>query len=163
MNTLSAAAALVLCAAIVGRCVTVLYQAVPGKHKHPILFLGFGYSYVVLGAGAIAGALGLVLERLADDLEERQALQAKLMGAALYPAIVSVVALCIVLFLLGYVVPQVAEVFAGSKRALPTLTVIMLALGSFVRNQGWIMLIAMFFIATSACKSSASSQFGLKP
>lgn len=68
MNTLSAAAALVLCAAIVGRCITVLYQAVPGKHKHPILFLGFGYSYVVLGAGAIAGALGLVLERhdLAD-------------------------------------------------------------------------------------------------
>jgi general secretion pathway protein F len=44
----------------------------------------------VVGAGEQSGNLGLVLERLADDLEERQALQAKLIGAALYPAIVTV-------------------------------------------------------------------------
>jgi general secretion pathway protein F len=68
-----------------------------------------------------------VLERLADDLEERQALKAKLIGAALYPAIVTLVAIVIVLFLVGYVVPQVASVFAGTKRALPLLTVAMLA------------------------------------
>lgn len=37
----------------------------------------------VIGAGEHSGNLGLVLERLADDLEERQALKAKLVGAAL--------------------------------------------------------------------------------
>jgi general secretion pathway protein F len=63
----------------------------------------------VVAAGEQSGALGLVLERLADDLEERQALRAKLIGAALYPAIVSLVALVIVIFLVTYVVPQVAR------------------------------------------------------
>jgi general secretion pathway protein F len=95
----------------------------------------------VIGAGEQSGNLGLVLERLADDLEERQALQARLMGAALYPAIVTVVAIGIVLFLVAYVVPQVANVFAGSKRALPFLTVAMLAISGAVRNWGWIGLI----------------------
>src|SRR5260221_8766212 len=39
-----------------------------------------------------------------------------------------------VLFLVSYVVPQVASVFAGTKRALPWLTVAMLALSDFVRS-----------------------------
>ncbi|MHB1123133.1 MAG: type II secretion system inner membrane protein GspF [Ramlibacter sp.] len=95
----------------------------------------------VIGAGEQSGNLGLVLERLADDLEERQALQARLMGAALYPAIVTIVAIGIVLFLVAYVVPQVANVFAGSKRALPFLTVAMLAISGGVRDWGWIALI----------------------
>ena len=92
----------------------------------------------VVGAGEQTGNLGLVLERLADDLEERQALNARLMGAALYPAIVTVVAIAIVLFLVAYVVPQVANVFAGSKRALPFLTVAMLTISALVRNWGWL-------------------------
>jgi general secretion pathway protein F len=95
----------------------------------------------VIGAGEQSGNLGLVLERLADDLEDRQALQARLLGAALYPAIVSVVAIAIVLFLVAYVVPQVANVFAGSKRALPFLTVAMLAVSGAVRQWGWLVLL----------------------
>ncbi len=92
----------------------------------------------VVGAGEQSGNLGLVLERLADDLEERQALKAKLVGAALYPAIVTVVAMVIVLFLVAYVVPQVANVFAGSKHALPFLTVAMLGVSAGVRDWGWL-------------------------
>jgi general secretion pathway protein F len=95
----------------------------------------------VIGAGEQSGNLGLVLERLADDLEDRQALQARLLGAALYPAIVSVVAIAIVLFLVAYVVPQVANVFAGTKRALPFLTVAMLAISAAVRQWGWVALL----------------------
>ena len=96
----------------------------------------------VVAAGEQSGALGVVLEKLADDLEERQTLKAKLIGATLYPAIVSFIAVVIVIFLVTYVVPQVASVFAGSKRALPTLTVAMLALSAFVRQWGWLMLLA---------------------
>ena len=103
----------------------------------------------VIGAGEQSGSLGQVLERLADDLEEQQALKSKLIGAALYPAIVTLVAIVIVLFLVGYVVPQVANVFAGTKRALPFLTVAMLAISDFVRSYGWLMLIVMVLIAIS--------------
>ena len=98
----------------------------------------FSPIYVaVIGAGEQTGNLGLVLDRLADDLEERQALRSKLIGAALYPAIVTLVAIVIVMFLVGYVVPQVAAVFAGTKRALPFLTIAMLAISDFVRSYGW--------------------------
>lgn len=104
----------------------------------------FSAIYVaVVGAGEQSGNLGLVLEHLAQDLDDQQVLNAKLLGAALYPAIVSLVALAIVLFLVTYVVPQVASVFAGSKRALPFLTVLMLGLSDVVRSYGWLMLSAV--------------------
>lgn len=94
----------------------------------------------VIAAGEQSGQLGTVLESLADDLETREALKNKLVGASLYPAIVTIVAIVIVVFLVSYVVPQVAGVFAGSKRALPFLTVVMLAISDFVRSYGWLML-----------------------
>jgi general secretion pathway protein F len=97
----------------------------------------------VVAAGEQSGALGAVLEKLADDLEERQTLKSKLIGAALYPAIVSLIAIVIVIFLVTYVVPQVASVFTSSKRALPMLTVAMLAISSFVRNWGWLVFLAI--------------------
>ncbi|MDO8279768.1 MAG: type II secretion system inner membrane protein GspF [Burkholderiaceae bacterium] len=97
----------------------------------------------VVSAGEQGGNLGIMLERLADDLEESQLLKARLLGAALYPAIVTVIAIVIVLFLVGYVVPQVANVFAGTKRALPFLTVAMLAVSDIVRSHGWIMLLVL--------------------
>jgi general secretion pathway protein F len=95
----------------------------------------------VVAAGEQSGALGPVLERLADDLEQRQALRQKVTGAMLYPAIVSLVAIVIVVVLMTYVVPQIAGVFTSSKRALPTLTVVMLAISAFVRHWGWAVLI----------------------
>ncbi len=123
----------------------------------------FSVTYcAVIGAGEHSGNLGLVLERLADDLEQSQELKAKLIGAALYPTIVTVVALFIVTFLLAYVVPQIAQVFAGSKRALPVLTVVMLALGGFVRNHGWLLLLALVMGAAAARLAWAGAAFRLR-
>lgn len=109
--------------------------------RHPKEFADI-YT-AVIAAGEQSGQLGTVLERLADDLETREALKNKLIAASLYPAIVTVVAIVIVVFLVAYVVPQVAGVFAGSKRALPFLTVVMLNLSDFVRSYGWLMLGAL--------------------
>jgi general secretion pathway protein F len=91
-------------------------------------------------------------------LEDQQNLHAKLLGAALYPAIVSAVALGIVLFLMAYVVPQVASVFVGSKKALPFLTVVMLALSDMVRQFGGVVLVIGvlgIFAARQALKTPA--------
>jgi general secretion pathway protein F len=117
----------------------------------------------VVAAGEQSGQLGRVLEKLADDLEERQALKAKLIGAALYPAIVSCVAIVIVIFLVTYVVPQVAAVFAGSKRALPGLTVAMLAISDFVRNWGWLVALALVgaFGALMAARRNETTRIAL--
>ncbi len=108
----------------------------------------FGDTYrAVIAAGEQGGQLDRVLDSLATDLEDSLALRAKLIGAALYPAIVSAVALAIVIFLLAYVVPQVAEVFAGTRRALPVLTVMMLTLSDAVRQGGLWALLAILAAA----------------
>ncbi len=100
----------------------------------------------VVAAGEQSGELGLVLERLADELHDRQTLRQKLWAAGLYPTIVSLVALVIVVFLLAYVVPQVAQVFGSQQRALPTLTRVMLTLSSWVQDfWAWALLFMVVF------------------
>ena len=128
--------------------------------QHPAEFTDIYCA--VIGAGEQSGSLGLVLERLADDLEEQQALKAKLIGAALYPAIVTLVAIAIVIFLVSYVVPQVASVFAGSKRALPFLTQLMLNVSSLVRDWGWLILGAVILIAVTARQALTIETFRQK-
>mgnify|MGYP003345006060 FL=1 len=64
-------------------------------------------------------------------------------------AVVSGVAFLIVLFLLGSVVPQIAQVLTQNQQELPDLTVFMLALSSLVRNAGWplaLLAVLVFFI-----------------
>ena len=112
----------------------------------------------MVAAGEQSGALGAVLERLADDLEERQALRGKLIGATLYPAIVSLIAVVIVIFLVTYVVPQVASVFTSSKRALPVLTVAMLAISAFVRGWGWLIVLLALVAARRRAGAGAAQR-----
>jgi general secretion pathway protein F len=104
----------------------------------------------VVSAGEASGRLGLVLQRLADDLEEAQLLRAKLLGAALYPAIVTLISLLIVGFLVSYVVPQVASVFMGSQRRLPWITLALLGLSDVARNWGAALLLGLALAASAA-------------
>src|SRR5450830_854257 len=98
----------------------------------------------LVASGEQIGQLSRVLSRLADYIERRNALVQKVKLAFTYPAIVTVVAFSIVIFLLTYVVPQIVSVFANTKQKLPVLTVIMLAISDFVRSYGW--LVALILI-----------------
>jgi general secretion pathway protein F len=116
----------------------------------------FSNIYIaVIGAGEQSGHLGGVLERLAEDLQAQQELRGKLLAAGLYPAIVSLVALVIVLFLLAYVVPQVAQVFTSSQRTLPVLTRAMLALSEAVQSY-WLVGVLLL------CALGVGARFCLK-
>ncbi len=109
--------------------------------RHPRDFADIYRALVA--SGEQIGQLSHVLSRLADYIERRNALVQKVRLAFTYPAIVTVVAFSIVIFLLAYVVPQIVSVFANTKQKLPILTVIMLAISDFVRSYGWIVLIAV--------------------
>jgi general secretion pathway protein F len=97
----------------------------------------------LVASGEQIGQLSRVLSRLADYIERRNALVQKVRLAFTYPAIVTVVAFAIVIFLLTYVVPQIVSVFANTKQKLPLLTVVMLALSDFVRHYGIVVAIAL--------------------
>ena len=97
----------------------------------------------LVASGEQIGQLSRVLSRLADYIERRNSLVQKVKLAFTYPAIVTVVAFAIVIFLLTYVVPQIVSVFANTKQKLPLLTVLMLGVSDFVRNYGWIVLVVV--------------------
>jgi general secretion pathway protein F len=86
---------------------------------------------------------GEVLQRLADYLETRGALKSKVVAALAYPAIVTVIAVVIVIGLMTYVVPQVVGVFTSTKQALPILTQILVWLSAFLIKWGWLLLIVL--------------------
>ena len=96
----------------------------------------------VIEAGEQSGRLSQVLLQLALDLESAHAMRNKLLAASLYPAIVSGVALLIVLFLLAYVVPQVAQVFTSTQRSLPALMVAMLFISEVVQAT-WLLALVL--------------------
>jgi general secretion pathway protein F len=107
--------------------------------RHPRAFTPVYCATVA--AGEQAGNFGMVLERLAQYLEDKQALRSKLIAAATYPAIVTVVALAIVLFLMTSVVPQVVQVFDQTRQVLPMPTRILLWLSTFIGSYGiWLAL-----------------------
>lgn len=113
--------------------------------KHPRDFADIYRALVA--SGEQIGQLARVLSRLADYIERRNALVQKVRLAFTYPAIVTVVAFLIVIFLLTYVVPQIVSVFANTKQKLPFLTVVMLGVSDFVRHYGWMALLAVAGLA----------------
>jgi general secretion pathway protein F len=103
----------------------------------------------LVAAGERSGQLGEVMLRLADYLESREALRQKVQLAFIYPAILTVVALLIVIGLLTYVVPQVVGVFQSTQQTLPWLTRALIACSEFLQHYGWL-LIAIIVIAAFA-------------
>jgi general secretion pathway protein F len=94
-----------------------------------------------VAAGEESGDLAQVMERLADYIEERQALRGRILAAFVYPAVVTAVAAAIVFFLMTYVVPQVVEVFRQTRQVLPWPTRVLLATSDVLRVAGlWIVL-----------------------
>lgn len=91
-------------------------------------------------AGEQSGRLDAVLERLADYVESRQAMRQKMLLAAFYPAILTVVAITVVILLLSYVVPQVVGVFDSIDQPMPALTLGLIAVSDFLRDQGPLLL-----------------------
>ena len=92
-------------------------------------------------AGEQSGKLDHILERLAEYVERRQIMRNKVMLAAVYPAILTLVAIGVVVLLLTYVVPQVVGVYADIKADLPPLTTGLIAVSNFLRNYGVFLLI----------------------
>ena len=95
----------------------------------------------LLRAGEAGGALEVVLERLAEHMEQSREVRDTLLSALIYPAILIFVALVSIFILLGYVVPQFSELFEGAGQVLPLPTRITIASGEFLQHYGWVLLL----------------------
>src|SRR5215510_4976751 len=102
-----------------------------------------------VAAGEQSGHLDTILERLADYTENREQMRQKVLGAMLYPIVLSVMCLVIVSGLLVYVVPKVVEVFESTKAKLPLITRVLIGISDLLREYGIWLLLALV-IATVA-------------
>jgi general secretion pathway protein F len=99
-------------------------------------------------AGEAAGALEVVLNRIADFNESQAEFKAQVTHALTYPIIMVCVGSAIMFFLMGYVVPQVATIFQQNNAALPLPTVILITISNFISSYWMLLLLAI--VATIA-------------
>ena len=98
----------------------------------------FSRFYVnIVRAGEAGGALGTVLQRLAETMERNKELRESVRSALIYPTILIFVAVASVMVLLIFVVPQFQSTFAQAGKALPIPTQIVIVVGTFLRNWWW--------------------------
>ena len=101
----------------------------------------FGRLYVnMVRAGEAGGGLHETLQRLADYLERSRAMQARVINALVYPAILLAMVGLSLLFLLGYVVPQFSAMYDSLDADLPWFSQAVLGVGVFVRDWWWLLL-----------------------
>lgn len=106
--------------------------------KHKI----FSNIYVnMVRAGESSGALEVVLERLADFLENQAQLKSKILSSMMYPAVMGMVALVIMTMMLTVVVPRISQIFMRAKVQLPLMTRILLGVSDLLANYWWLILI----------------------
>ncbi|MHC4214159.1 MAG: type II secretion system F family protein, partial [Planctomycetota bacterium] len=85
--------------------------------KHPNVFSSIFVNMVA--AGQVGGNLEEILQQLAMMLEKRVRLAGKVKAAIAYPAMMTVVATAVVVFLLAFVVPGITQIFVEMNRDLP--------------------------------------------
>lgn len=94
------------------------------------------------------GSLAEALERYHLYRTQQEAVKSRLIGAAIYPVLLLAVGTLVILFLLAYVVPRFAGVYADIGGELPAASRMLLALGAGLEaNAGAALLGAVLFAA----------------
>jgi general secretion pathway protein F len=98
----------------------------------------FSRFYInIVRAGEAGGALGEVMQRLADTMERNKELRESVKSALIYPSLLVLVAVVSVAILLVFVVPQFESTFAQAGKALPIPTLVVVMIGKFMRGYWW--------------------------
>jgi general secretion pathway protein F len=125
--------------------------------KHPNVF---NTTFVTMvRAGENSGTLDIVMERLADHIDQQLALRRKIQATMAYPVLMMVVGICVVIFLLSFVVPKVTEIFFDMERALPLPTQILITVSDLVRKS-WDILLLVLLTAGYALYRSCKTEKG---
>ena len=99
-------------------------------------------------AGEASGALGLILERLADYKEGQTELKQKIKSAMTYPVIMVIVAILLIAYLFTSVIPKITKLFEKQKGTLPKPTEIIMNLTDFINNHGFSLVFVLILIGT---------------
>ena len=106
--------------------------------KHPKVFDKLYISMVK--AGEAGGVMEVVLTRLAEFAEKQQSLKGKIKSAMIYPVFVIVAAVGIITFLVTFIIPTFAEMFADLGQSLPKITLMLIKTSDLLKTRYYVVL-----------------------
>ncbi len=112
--------------------------------KYPKLF---GPLYVnMVRASEMSGAFATMLDRIAGYIAQQLETRKMVIGASIYPGIIATMAIGVTVFLLTFVLPRFASVFAGKESILPWPTLFLMGLSDWMVHNWWMLLIGMILV-----------------
>jgi type IV pilus assembly protein PilC len=124
--------------------------------KFPRVFNEFTVSIIKVGESS--GTLSTNLAYLADELKKKQILRRKVLGALVYPAVITCATFGITGFLMLYLFPKIMPVFASLHSELPLTTRIVMAISVYLQHEGLFVVLGGIigvFLLMTAVKQSA--------
>jgi general secretion pathway protein F len=111
-----------------------LSDALAKHHPRP-----FSRLYInMIRAGERGGVLEATLRRLAEFMESRAAFTEAVISALIYPLVIPTVGAAAIVFLMTFVIPRFATIFADLGQAIPLPTQILLSTSVAVRGFWWV-------------------------
>lgn len=105
---------------------------------HPKIFSNLYVNMV--SAGEASGTLEVVLQRLAEFLDNQAKLKGKVAGALAYPAFMTLMGVGIMIVMMAVVVPKVTSIFADFDQALPWYTDLLIIISGVFTDYWWALL-----------------------
>lgn len=101
----------------------------------------FGPLYVnMVRASEMSGSFARMLDRIAAYIQQQLETRKMVIGASIYPAIIATMAIGVTVFLLTFVLPRFAGVFAGKESVLPWPTKFLMGLSDWMISYWWMLL-----------------------
>lgn len=110
-------------------------------------------------AGELSGTLDNSLERMATQFEKENKINQKVKTAMTYPIFVATLAVCIVIGLLVFIVPQFTSLFDQIGAELPSMTRMLLAFSDFLISS-WYSIILVTIILVILIRAYFKSEQG---
>ncbi len=130
-----------------GMILDILEEVKAGKSLAGALSLfpdAFSGVYInMVCAGEESGVLPKVLERLGTFMEKVQKIKSETISSLIYPLFLVLFGILSVGLIVTIVIPKFTEVFEGMGVALPLSMQLLIGLGDFIKNYGWVIFIAL--------------------
>lgn len=110
------------------------------RERLPAIYIG------MVSAGEAGGSLAAVLARLADALEQAEALKETVRTALAYPALVLIVAIGSLTMLLTVVLPEFRPLFESNGAGIPASMAVLIALGEGLSRYWWALALLMLLL-----------------
>jgi type IV pilus assembly protein PilC len=112
----------------------------------------------MVAAGEAGGILDTILRRLSAYMEKAAKLKSQVKGAMTYPIVTILIAVVVVAVIMVFVIPVFQEMFADMGGALPTPTLVVIAMSDFVKSKIHWLIIGLILFSVAFKKYYATEK-----